>query len=240
MSATASGAAARTRLPAPPPPPLDARAVVVAAACEESSRLSILFCVAGSRLALLAQRAAVRRQMARVIIGLGNYGPGFGETRHNVGFKVLDRLLQATQSPPLARASSLHDASVTSSGTLVVRPRLFMNETGRVLGALGAAVGGPLCVVHDELEVALGQARVKRNGSAKGHNGVKSLAQCRGGSLDFARVQVGIGRPASRDAAAVASYVLGKFTPAERELLEQGLDAAVDLLVKEFIASRAA
>ena len=181
---------------------------------------------------MAAARAAAPTP-TRVVLGLGNHGPGFAQTRHNVGFKVVDELVRVTQTPAFSRGSSLFDYTRTASGTLIVRPRLFMNENGRAL--LKLPLSGPfiLCAVHDELEVALGKARIKNGGSAKGHNGVRSVASAMG-TNEFDRLQVGIGRPVSRDPQVVQDYVLGKFTPLETSAIEQGIAAAVDILIQKW------
>lgn len=94
-----------------------------------------------------------------------------------------------------------------------------------------------LLVVHDELELRLGESKVKHGGSARGHNGVKSVVSVCKYQSDFNRVLVGVDRPASRDAGVVAEYVLRKFKESEKKDLRLGLDRAADL-VESWISDR--
>jgi PTH1 family peptidyl-tRNA hydrolase len=171
-------------------------------------------------------------QGQKLILGLGNFGPRFERTRHNVGFLVVTQLAKTCGAASF-EARGLADVTATPDGVMLMRPRLFMNENGRALAKLKGVED--ICVVHDELELPLGRVRLKRGGSAKGHNGVKSVAQTLQ-TLEFARVLVGIGRPASRDSAHVSAHVLGSFTPSDSDALQQGIDAAVQLLVREWMA----
>jgi PTH1 family peptidyl-tRNA hydrolase len=129
-----------------------------------------------------------------LVVGLGNPGPKYQLTRHNIG-----RILaSAIQLPPSA---------------LEYQPRTSMNICGRAIVARLAKEGipaGRLIVVHDDLETAFGRVRVAAGGSAKGHNGLKSIIAGLGSDA-FSRVRVGIGRPNSRDPLEVAQFVLDNF-----------------------------
>jgi len=166
---------------------------------------------------------------SKLLIALGNHPPQYARTRHNAGVLALNAIAAQTSSTAFARASN-YESSTTPSGTVLLRPCLFMNECGLALKKQFTK-GYDVCAVHDELELPLGKVRLKKGGSAKGHNGVKSVAQALG-SLDFYRLQIGIGRPVSRDPSAVYQYVLSPFKPDELEEVNYSIALAMDLLAR--------
>ena len=165
-----------------------------------------------------------------VVVGLGNPGERYAETRHNVGAMTLDALLERT-STSLKRHKSgclIADATLAGERTVLARPTAFMNESGRPVRDLAKwykTPAGNVIVVHDELDIPFGDVRVKNGGGTAGHNGLRSLVSHLGTS-DFARVRVGIGRPgADRDA---VDHVLARFSSSERRQLPGVLDDAAD------------
>jgi len=180
-----------------------------------------------------------------LIVGLGNPGPEYARTRHNVGFAVADALTarwELRRGRPRFRAH-LAEGRV-GSGThppgprvVVVWPQTYMNEAGRAVGPARGAYRLPLervVVVHDEIDLPFGEVRTRLGGGLAGHNGLKSLRRELGGA-DFWRVRVGVGRPASTDPEIVSAHVLGRFRePAAevRDLVERAA-AAVERLVAE-------
>lgn len=171
----------------------------------------------------------------KIVLGLGNPGARYVLTRHNVGFRVLD-LLAERAGVAYRREEDLGQdcwtAEVVLSGTEVVlaKPRTFMNRSGRAGLALlerFAATPEDLVVVHDDADLALGRLRVRTEGSAGGHNGLRSLiATIR--SSAFPRVKLGV-RGEGRGEADLADYVLEEFLDAELEtaasLVVLGADA---------------
>ena len=169
----------------------------------------------------------------RVLIGLGNPGPAYHNTRHNLGFWVIDILAERWRIPLVA--SSLlsrigrgcchargnvttdgHHVSPCDQAVLLVQPQTFMNNSGeaadRIRHRYGLSVPDFL-VVHDDLDLPTGRIRVKRGGGGAGGNrGVASIIDGLG-SPDFPRVKIGIGRP--QDATPVTEFVLRRFTPEE-------------------------
>jgi PTH1 family peptidyl-tRNA hydrolase len=158
-----------------------------------------------------------------LVVGLGNPGPRYEGTRHNVGFEVVRELGDRWE---LGRTREkfngiVAEGRVMPGGPKVIlfQPLTFMNESGRAAGPLRGSKRIPLdrvIVVHDEIDLPFGEVRSRLGGGLAGHNGLKSLKTGFGGS-DFWRVRVGVGRPDSTDPEVVSSWVLGRFSepPAE-------------------------
>jgi PTH1 family peptidyl-tRNA hydrolase len=173
-----------------------------------------------------------------LVVGLGNPGPTYARTRHNVGFMVVDLLAQRIGSAfKLHKKSGADVATGRLSGRSVVlaRPRCYMNESGRQVGPLAKFYSVPpagLVVIHDDLDLDFGRIRLKQGGGEGGHNGLRSIATVLG-SKDFQRVRWGIGRPPGRQDP--AAFVLQAFGSREREevptICEQAADAT-ELLIQ--------
>jgi PTH1 family peptidyl-tRNA hydrolase len=166
-----------------------------------------------------------------LIVGLGNPGVAYAQTRHNVGMWVIERAA-ARWSIRLAKRGMAH----RGSGRL--GPELFelagtldwMNITGPPLKGLlceFSLTADDLILVHDDLDLDLGRLRIKQSGGHGGHNGIKSVIETIG-TPQFVRVKIGIGRPAPHQDS--ADYVLQAFTREEIEILNPCLDRAVDAL----------
>lgn len=162
----------------------------------------------------------------RLIVGLGNPGRDYAETRHNVGFMVLARLadrLGATWKADKARKGEL----AAAPGVLLVRPQTFMNLSGECVGPLVRYYKyepDQVLVIYDDIAFPTGTLKLRTSGSAGGHNGVKSLI-AHLGSERFPRIRVGIGLPGQKN---MVGHVLGKLSPAERPAFENSLDRAAD------------
>jgi len=174
-----------------------------------------------------------------LIVGLGNPGPEYAGTRHNVGFEVAS-LLAARWGLPKAKAKYrglLTEGRAGDGGprVAVLLPQTYMNEAGRSVGPARGALRVALdhvLVLHDEIDLPFGEIRTRVGGGLAGHNGLKSLRQALG-SPDFARVRVGVGRPTSTDPDRVAAYVLSRFREPREEVqavVEQAADAAERLV----------
>lgn len=169
-----------------------------------------------------------------LVVGLGNPGPEYERTPHNVGFQVVAELARRWELPkPKKTFNGLLSQGRTGPGgprVAVLQPLTYMNESGTSAGPARGALKVELdrvLVVHDEIDLPFGEIRPRLGGGLAGHNGLKSLK--RGlGSPDFGRVRIGVGRPDSTDPDIVAAYVLGKWrqSPAEVAAL---VDAAADV-----------
>ena len=167
--------------------------------------------------------------MKKVVVGLGNPGSRYENTRHNIGWMVLDRLAERHGAAGRARE---RDAAASARGRLdddellLVKPLTYMNESGlavRKVLARERAPLGQMLVVVDDMDLPFGRLRLKARGSAGGHNGLRSIIG-EMGTEAFARLRVGIGAPKG----AAIAHVLGDFEHAEQAHLELILDAAAD------------
>ena len=167
----------------------------------------------------------------RLIVGLGNPGPSYAQTRHNIGMWVVERAA-ARWSVRLARRGAAQRGSgrlgsqlIELAGTLD-----FMNVTGPPLKGLLRELQlttEDIIIVHDDLDLEPGRLRIKQAGGHGGHNGIKSVVETLGTS-QFVRLKIGIGRPAPQQDS--ADYVLEKVTKEEMEVFEPCLEWAVDAL----------
>ena len=161
-------------------------------------------------------------------MGLGNPGPEYENTRHNAGFRLVDRLVQRWQIGPFRQVDRAREARGhwKEFEVAVVKPQTYMNRSGSVLASLrDTPAFDPsqhLLIVVDDVALPLGRFRLRGAGSAGGHNGLKSVE----GALqrqDYPRLRIGVG-PAPPDLDTLADYVLDEFTPDERDALEKLLD----------------
>jgi PTH1 family peptidyl-tRNA hydrolase len=156
----------------------------------------------------------------RIVVGLGNPGPHYESTRHNLGFRVLDRIAERERLSFVSKfRGSYVRWSAPSGPVILVKPQTFMNLSGECVRPLLDffkveldTLPEALVVVHDDLDLGFGDVKVKPGGGHAGHNGLRSLIQHFGGSQAFGRVRLGIGRPARGDP---ADYVLAGFRPDE-------------------------
>ena len=173
----------------------------------------------------------------QLVVGLGNPGPQYAKTQHNVGFMVADLLAARLGAPfKVHKRSGAEIATGRLGGHSVVlaKPRTFMNESGRHIGPLAkfySVSPADMIVIHDELDIDFGKIRLKLGGGEGGHNGLRSVANALG-TKDFQRVRIGIGRPPGRKDP--AAFVLENFTAVERNevptICEQAADATELLL----------
>ncbi|MCP9805279.1 aminoacyl-tRNA hydrolase [Cyanobium sp. T1B-Tous] len=163
-----------------------------------------------------------------LVVGLGNPGAKYADTRHNVGFMALERLAAAAGTTFRQQAKLQGLLAEVGQGTSRLRllmPQTFMNESGRsIRAALDWFDLAPsqLLVVVDDMDLPLGKLRLRASGSAGGHNGLRSTISHLG-TQDFPRLRIGIGAPAEDPAerrARTVGHVLGRFSAAEQPLLE--------------------
>ena len=169
----------------------------------------------------------------RVVVGLGNPGPEYRDTRHNVGQRVLDELAKTVRGSWRRDGATVVARGRWRGGAVhLVKPLSFMNESGPVVAkALRRAAAGPadLILVYDDIDLPLGTVRLRMKGSHGGHNGVRSVIDALG-TEDIKRVKVGVGRPEHKGD--VPDHVLTSF---ERDELPV-VDAAVAEAVQKVLA----
>ncbi len=166
-----------------------------------------------------------------LVVGLGNPGPQYAKTRHNIGFMVADVLAARLGAPfKVHKRSGAEVATGRLGGRPVVlaKTRCYMNESGRQVGPLAkfySVAPTDVVVIHDELDIDFGKVRLKLGGGEGGHNGLRSVANALG-SKDFQRVRIGIGRPPGRKDP--AAFVLEPFSSAERAQVPTLCELAAD------------
>ena len=165
-----------------------------------------------------------------LFVGLGNPGPEYERTRHNVGFWVIDRISRATGIDAGRRGFSSLWGEGLYAGVAVIlaKPLTYMNLSGRAVAALARRFGlepRQIWLIHDDLDLEVGRLRVRRNGGAGGHRGVRSVMDALG-SRDMGRIRVGIGRPPGRQDP--ADYVLAAPRGEELDILEMAAERAAE------------
>jgi PTH1 family peptidyl-tRNA hydrolase len=168
----------------------------------------------------------------KLIVGLGNPGREYRETRHNVGFMVVDEIARRHNLTLAPAPSQIPDAMIAKKfgddALLMAKPLTFMNNSGEAVAALARYYDvpvGDLLIVVDEVALPFGRLRARARGSAGGHNGLKSVI-ARLGTTEFSRLRVGIGRgDARRD---LADHVLSKFEADEQSAVGEFIARAAD------------
>jgi len=168
-----------------------------------------------------------------MVVGLGNPGDAYRQTRHNIGFQVLDRLSQEFGIPLNDRRfDNCYGFGVFAGQAVVLSaPQAFMNRSGppvlRLLSYYGISSKDVL-IIHDDIDLAFGRIKIKEKGGHGGHNGLKSVMDALGNG-EFARLRIGIGRPAR--GSDVIDHVLGPFSSEEIDMLDAILARASDAAV---------
>ena len=169
----------------------------------------------------------------QVVVGLGNPGPAYRETRHNVGQAVVDRLAHRLRCRFRVRGpAALAAARWAREPLSLAKPVSFMNVVGPTVARLLRELGlkpAALIVVYDDLDLPFGRVRVRHRGRHGGHNGMRSLIEALGTEA-FRRVKVGIGRPASKTE--VVDWVLTEFTAEEGAALPGVLERATEAVLE--------
>ena len=169
----------------------------------------------------------------KMIVGLGNIGSRYDETRHNSGFMVVEQIARDYQ---LGAFSHTKYEAVAATGmidgekVMLVKPTTFMNDSGRAVKPLMDYYQvdlADLVIVADDLDMPVGRVRLKTHGASGGHNGLKSIIQYLG-TKNFNRVKLGIDHPQN---GTVVSHVLGRFTPQERPAFDQAVAITEQALI---------
>ena len=168
----------------------------------------------------------------KLIVGLGNPGDKYTDTRHNAGEWLIERLARrfnVSLNPESKFFGKTARTLVNGKEVLLLVPTTFMNLSGKAVGALASFYcikPEEILVIHDELDLPPGTAKLKQGGGHGGHNGLKDIVAQLGNNNNFYRLRIGIGHPGHRDL--VAGYVLNKPSPSDRDALEKVLDEATD------------
>lgn len=167
----------------------------------------------------------------KVIIGLGNPGDKYQNTRHNIGFVITGELAErfGISAKNESKFSALvGKGNIKGHSILIVQPLTYMNLSGESISKVlnwYKLTYEDILVVYDDIALDMGRIRYRPSGSDGGHNGIKSIIQHLGGNSKFDRLKVGIGPDPG--GAVRKDFVLGKFTPAEKELLQKVVDASI-------------
>ncbi|HQG66916.1 MAG: aminoacyl-tRNA hydrolase [Smithella sp.] len=175
-----------------------------------------------------SHRTAEGEQIMYLIIGLGNPGSRYQQTRHNIGFMVLEDIAARWEVDIRQKSFDAlwNRGKVAGANALLAIPQTYMNLSGNAVRRLQdyfKVDTGNVIVIHDDLDLPFGTVRLKAGGGDAGHKGLKSIVNCLG-SADFMRVRMGIGKPAGRTP--VEDYVLQKFNQDESDRLQQIIQIA--------------
>lgn len=173
-----------------------------------------------------------------MIAGLGNPGAEYAQTKHNVGFMLLDTLAKHLEAPEwkTKRDALVTETRIGAEKALLVKPLTYMNDSGRAIGPLLTWYKlrpEDLIVAHDDMDIPVGMIRIRKKGSAGGHNGMKSVLYHMQDE-NFPRVRIGIGRPPV--GWTVIKHVLTPFSPDDRILIDEVIDRlvpAVECIVQD-------
>ena len=176
-----------------------------------------------------------------LIAGLGNPGSKYAGTRHNMGYDVIDRLVERHRIPQsgVKFNAMFGKGMIGGQKVVLIKPLSYMNLSGGPVQQMASYFKidpkTRLIVIQDDIDLSPGQLRIRQKGSAGGHNGLKDIIQ-KLGTEEFCRVKIGVGaKPKDWD---LADHVLGRFEPAERKKVDEALDEAADAV--ELILSEGA
>jgi PTH1 family peptidyl-tRNA hydrolase len=163
-----------------------------------------------------------------LIVGLGNIGTKYELTRHNIGFLVIDKMVNDQNLTPISKASFKGEV-YKSNDFILLKPHTYMNLSGEsVIAVKNFYKCEDLIVIHDDLDLSFGVMKFKIGGSSGGHNGLKSVDKCCGN--DYKRVRLGVGRPKNEQS--VVDFVLSDFDNEEKECLDQIINSAISSVKK--------
>jgi len=166
-----------------------------------------------------------------IIVGLGNPEPKYDTTRHNAGFRAIDRLAEncGARINSLKHRALCGKAEISGKKVLLLKPQTYMNHSGEAVRSAADFYKVPpakIIVLFDDCAIGVGEIRIRRKGSAGGHNGIKSLIEHLG-TQDFPRVKIGVGGKAHPDQD-LADHVLSGFSASEEKALVSALERAAD------------
>ena len=174
----------------------------------------------------------------KLIAGLGNPGKEYRESRHNLGFRVIEELSSRhkIKLDKSKHRSLLGEGRIEGERVILVKPLTFVNLSGEALSSLKGSFPvetGDIIVIHDDLDLERGRIRIRERGSSGGHKGVNSIIEHLG-TQEFSRIRIGIGRPSS--SFDETAYVLGELEEEEKEIIAQAVREAAEtagMIIKE-------
>jgi PTH1 family peptidyl-tRNA hydrolase len=165
-----------------------------------------------------------------LLVGLGNPTTRYEKTRHNIGFRVIDRLISDSGARDVSK-NSFHGKLFKSDNTLLLKPTTYMNLSGKSVIAVKNFFKidiENIIVIHDDIDLPFSALRIKRGGGHGGHNGLKSIDQAIG--KDYIRVRMGVGKPERKSQ--VVDFVLNNFSDEEEKIIEKWIEYTAET-VKE-------
>lgn len=169
----------------------------------------------------------------RLIVGLGNPGPEYEQTRHNAGFWIVDSLAGSNLNKEARFAGMAGKTRISGQEVWLLKPQTYMNRSGQSVGAIARFFKiepADILVIHDELDLAPGIAKIKLGGSSGGHNGLKDITSALG-TQDYWRMRIGIGHPRTLGLQQpVADFVLHRPRKDEQELIDKAIDNCRDVI----------
>jgi PTH1 family peptidyl-tRNA hydrolase len=170
----------------------------------------------------------------KLIVGLGNPGKDYANTRHNIGFRCINRFARINRISVKERQCRSQIGTGIIAGTEIVlaKPKTYMNNSGQAVGQLLRRFKlkpEELVIIHDDLDLPLGSIRIRQGGSSAGHKGIASIIQALG-VQSFARIRIGVDHPAGEKEEDVISYVLSDFSPTDNAIAEKMIGLVADAL----------
>ena len=167
-----------------------------------------------------------------VIVGLGNTGPEYAGTRHNAGFWCIDALAKkhGITLERRNRSAIVGEGEIEDHRVILVKPRTFVNRSGAAIKYLSARYAAPidkLLIICDDINLPPGKLRLRRKGSAGGHNGIKSVIEA-AGSQGFPRLRIGVGRPP--EGTGQIEHVIGPMDSQDREVVDEAVERAAEAI----------
>lgn len=161
-----------------------------------------------------------------LLVGLGNYGEAYRDTRHNFGFMLLDKIIAKydLETCGIKHKSDFFAGSFKSEKIIAIKPQTYMNLSGAAVASAAnffKIQKQKIIVMHDDLDLPLGKIKIKCGGGNAGHNGLKSIDECIG--ADYFRLRLGIGRPVNKNVS-ISDYVLSSFATPELPLVQKVID----------------
>jgi len=169
----------------------------------------------------------------KLIVGLGNPGQQYANTRHNIGFKILDLLNQnLTQSDSWESSQKNHSLIFKLKDIIFCKPQTFMNNSGDAVVSLQRLYKiepTDIWVIHDDVDLEKGKIKIQKSGGSAGHNGIKSIIE-KLGTQDFIRWRIGVGKPIDKQFQETADYVLENFSKDEQSIINSSISTSAQSL----------